>query len=246
MDSLKHTKICILSLSVAMIALTGAFILCGILPPQDPSRSAQDIANWYSDHHTRIQIGAIIGGIGAVFYAPFAAAIAYEVKRLTGNTEAAYLQVILGVITTWGFVGPWTTFMAASFRQERPAEVTHALYDSAWFPLYTVSAAFGLQFVFLCWAMLADRQLVPTYPRWFAYFTAFTGISQMFGMFVVLTKDGPFAWNGLIAFWFPFVIFGIWTNILLKYLSARLKEPSGAEAELRDGDARLDGAAAGA
>src|SRR4051794_14361668 len=108
-----------------MTSLTVAFIMCGILLPQSPNDSATTVAAWYAEHTTRIQIGAIIGSIGAIFYAPFAAAMAWEVKRITGNTEAAYLQIILGVIATWGFVSPWTTFMSASFRPDRPAEITH-------------------------------------------------------------------------------------------------------------------------
>lgn len=229
MNGIKHSKVCIFSLSVAMTSLTVAFILCGILPPQSPANSAQTVAEWYAAHNTRIQIGAIIGSIGAIFYAPFAAAMAWEVKRISGNSEAAYLQVILGVIATWGFVSPWTTFMSTSFRPDRPAEITHALYDSAWLPLYTVSASFGLQFAFLAWAMLNDKNRTMTYPRWFAYYTVFTGLSQMLGIFVVLTKTGPFAWNGLIAFWIPLVIFGVWTNFMMKYMTARLKSPAAEE-----------------
>lgn len=222
-------KVCIYSISVAMTSLTIAFVLTHVLPPQSPSESAQDIANYYRSHTTGIRIGAVVGAIGAVFYAPFCAAIAWEVKRITG-AEAAYVQIILGVIGTLGLVSPWTDFMTLAFRPERPAEILHAMYDDAWMPLYSVAGCFAVQFAFLGWAMLSDKDAKPTFPRWFAYFTVFTGLDQAFGVFVVFTKTGPFAWDGVIAYWIPLVVFGVWTNLMVKYMSDRLKRESAADA----------------
>ena len=235
MDQIKHTKICLFSLTISMVAITAAFILCGVLPPQSPADGSAAVAEWYAANTTRIQIGAVLGTIGGAFYAPFTAAMAWEVKRLTGNDEAAYVQIILGVVATLGFFTPFTSFMSATFRPDRPADITHALYDSAWLPLYTVSAAFGVQFAFLAWAMLKERATQVTYPRWFAQFTVFTGVIQMFGLLVVFTKTGPFAWNGVLGFWIPFVVFGVWSNLLMRYWTPRLKV--GASVDNSVGDA---------
>lgn len=238
-------KVCIYSLGIAMTSLTIAFVLTHVLPPQSPTEDAQAIADYYRSHTTQIRIGAIIGSIGAMFYAPFSAAIAWEVKRLTRNTEAGYVQIILGVIATWGLASPWTDFMAAAFRPDRPAEIIHALYDTAWLPLYTVAGCFALQFAFLAWAMLSDTRTKPMFPRWFAYFTVFVGLDQAFGVFVVLTKTGPFAWDGVIAYWIPLVVFGVWTNLMVKYMLDDLKSESTEEAETSGGGAFPAEAAAG-
>lgn len=239
-------KVCIYSIGVSMTALTVAFVLSRVLPPVSPAETAQAVAEYYRAHATQLQIGSVVGTLGGVFYAPFSAALAWEVRRMTRSDEAAYVQIILGVIATLGFVQPWTQFMAAAFRPDRPAQDLHVIYDSAWLPLYTVAAAVALQFVFLAWAMLKDGRVKPAFPRWFAHFTVFVGLMQLFGVFVVFTKTGPFAWNGAIAYWVPFVVFGVWSNLVVRYMMNSLKaepedEPEAFDGETSQLDERVEG-----
>src|SRR4051812_38974184 len=201
----KRHMVCINCISVAMTLITAAFVLSHVLPPASPAQSAQTVAEYYRTHTTQLRIGAILGLVGAVFYAPFSAAVAYEVKRMTRSDEATYVQLILGVFATLCLFLPWSFFAAAAFRPERPAEVLHAMYDLAWLPLYMFSTTFALQLAFLAWAMLSDRRARPTFPRWFAFYSVFAGLAQSLGVLVVLEKDGPLAWNGVIAYWAPLV-----------------------------------------
>jgi hypothetical protein len=237
-------KVCINSISVAMIASTVAFVLSDILPPASPNHTAQWVSEYYLSHTTRLRVGALFGLVGVIFYAPFAAAMAWEVKRMTRSDEAAYVQLILGGIATLALFSPWAFFATAAFRPERPPEILHALYDLAWLPLYLFSTVFALQFAFFAWAMRSERAAKPTFPRWFAHYTVFTGIAQAFGILVILEKTGPLAWNGVLAFWVPLVIFGVWTNLAVKYMTAGLKvdepETEDAVAETRLGS-RVEG-----
>jgi hypothetical protein len=238
-------KACIYSISIAMTALTVAFVLSHVLPPASPAWGAEKVAEYYREHTTGLRIGAIFGAVGGMAYAPFCAAIAWEVKRMTRSSEAAYVQIIFGAITTLALASPWTIFGAASFRPERPAEITYALWDLAWLPLYLASGAFAVQFAFFAWAMLSDKRKRPTFPRWFAHYTVFTGIAQALGVLVLFDTSGPLAWNGVIAFWIPFVIFGAWTNLAVKYMTEALKaEPDDEPAAVPGDTAYLEPAGA--
>jgi hypothetical protein len=37
-------------------------------------------------------------------------------------------------------------------------------------------------------------------------------------------KTGPFAWNGILAFWLPLVAFAIWFNVMFIALQKAIKE----------------------
>jgi hypothetical protein len=36
-------------------------------------------------------------------------------------------------------------------------------------------------------------------------------------------KRGPFAWDGIIVFWMPFVTFGIWVTVMSVLLLQKIK-----------------------
>jgi hypothetical protein len=44
------------------------------------------------------------------------------------------------------------------------------------------------------------------------------------GFAVGLFKVGPFAWNGVIAFWVPAVVFGIWFNLMIFAMLKAIKQ----------------------
>jgi hypothetical protein len=44
-------------------------------------------------------------------------------------------------------------------------------------------------------------------PRWFGYLNLLLGFLLIAGTFVYLVKTGPLAWNGLLAFWIPSMVY---------------------------------------
>jgi hypothetical protein len=42
----------------------------------------------------------------------------------------------------------------------------------------------------------------------------------------VLPRSGPFAWNGLLAFWLPFSVFGVWMIVVSVLLLRALRQQS--------------------
>src|SRR5262249_51527341 len=64
-------------------------------------------------------------------------------------------------------------------------------------------------------SIFCDKSAKPVYPRWMAYFNIFVGLSFVPDQFIPFFKHGVFAWNGLIPYWIPFVIYGIWILVTM-------------------------------
>lgn len=66
------------------------------------------------------------------------------------------------------------------------------------------------------------------FPRWLGYLNFWCAFLFMPGGLVVFFKDGPFAWNGIIAWWLLLVAFGVWVVsmvvMVLKALAVQERE----------------------
>jgi hypothetical protein len=76
--------------------------------------------------------------------------------------------------------------------------------------------------------LLPNRVVHSPFPRWYGYFTAWTALMFEAGAIAFLTRGGPFAWNGLLVFWSPLLLFGVWigvtSTLLLKSLNKQIAE----------------------
>ena len=58
--------------------------------------------------------------------------------------------------------------------------------------------------------ILRDARPRPILPRWFAYVNVWVGLMIVPAGFIVFFKTGPFAWDGLLAWWMPVAAFFCW------------------------------------
>jgi hypothetical protein len=72
------------------------------------------------------------------------------------------------------------------------------------------------QYYIFMWVAIAAIGVIPNvvrhapFPRWFGYYTAWTALMFEGGAVAFVTRSGPFAWNGMLAFWLPVVTFFAW------------------------------------
>ena len=100
------------------------------------------------------------------------------------------------------------------FRPERAAEDIYLLHDFAWLMLIAVAPPPALQAITIGWAVLTDKNEQVVFPRWLGFFCLWVGILFIPGMFAIFFKTGPFAWDGILAFWLPLSIFFVWVGVL--------------------------------
>jgi hypothetical protein len=75
-------------------------------------------------------------------------------------------------------------------------------------------------FFVLAVVALTDRTSSPVFPRWTGYASIMTFILFLPDQAIFFFKTGPFAWNGLFAFWIPLTLFGSWF-FMVAYLIQR-------------------------
>lgn len=196
-------------LGVAMI------FLMHIVPPLSPALSTHEVATFYRENPTGIIIGGafIMFSSGLIF--PFVGAIATFMKKIEGPVSPLTYSMMM--VAAYGFVTLFLCgmfFTAAAFRPGFSDETIHALSDISFFLLIIAAFPGFFQYCFTGWAILSDTRANPVFPRWVGYLNFWTAVLSLPGATIGLFKIGPFAWNGILAFWLPAIIFGVWVNVM--------------------------------
>ena len=110
----------------------------------------------------------------------------------------------------------WQT---ATFRVDRAPELIQLLNDMAWIPFVGITATAATQVVCFGIAVLIDRRERPIFPRWLGYYNLWVALMFTPGTFNVFFHNGPLAWNGIIAWYLPLVVFATWMIVNPIYLS---------------------------
>lgn len=205
----------------ALAAILLFFLAMGpglhFLPPLSPALSADAFAEHYRNHPIGARLGSILMMTGAALLLPLFGAMSAVMLRMQGRPVAlAWTQMAAAVVTFFPLFANSFFFAAAAFRPERDAADILVLNDTGWLWLVMPTPAALLQLVVFGIAILGDDVERPVLPRWLAYFNFMVGVLFFPGVFIPLFKSGPFAWNGLLAFWVPLVVFGIWTPVMAR------------------------------
>jgi len=81
------------------------------------------------------------------------------------------------------------------------------------------------------------------FPRWFGYFTAWTALMFEAGAIAFLVRSGPFAWNGLLVFWSPLLLFSAWIAVAATLLNKAINKQARDSAQARSSVAEPAGVA---
>jgi hypothetical protein len=161
----------------------------------------------------------------SAFAVPIYVVIAVQMARLEkGIPIWSILQLVGGGMMTIFLVLPPVFWGIAAYNPGRDPQVTAALHEIANLLLTTTDQYFIFQMVALAWVSLAQKpDPLSPFPRWIGYFTIWGALMFELGAIAFLPKTGPFAWNGLFVFWFPFCIFGTWISVLAWSLLRAIK-----------------------
>ncbi|KAH6967712.1 integral membrane protein [Ilyonectria sp. MPI-CAGE-AT-0026] len=189
--------------AASVIFFVISFAIADFIPPPPPSWGAEKVAKFYQDHTTRIHAGAAINMIAGGFYLPFSTAISYQIRRVP-NIPYIIHQVQLASASAgiWTFMLPGIVLAIASYRPDRPIEITHALNDFFWLVAFMPWPTFMVQNFAFAYAIIVDTRKKPLFPKELAIINILMPIifSLATGMHTVYS--GPFAWNGVITFYF--------------------------------------------
>lgn len=205
----------------ALGLLVGWGLLAGSLPPLSPGATAEVVASFYQQNEVRIQFGLGVTLAAMAFLVPFGSALAVQVRRMEGERAVlANAQLGCAILTAGVVTMGMTLFAIASFRPERNIEITYLLNDMAWIAFTMPVSGIMVWMLVTGIAIVSDKSTPAVFPRWSGYFCFLAATLTAPGFPVALFKSGPFAWNGLLAFWIALVTAFAWI-ILMSVLIIR-------------------------
>jgi hypothetical protein len=193
----------------------GFWPVAGFVPPLLPSWGAGEISAVYRSNTGGILVGMLIIMAGVALLAACFAGFTVQVKRMAqGPSPYAMATMISSSLVLISFFVCPVFMAAAAFRPDRSAEITLLMNDLAWIALVTPAAPAIVQAVMIGCAIFAEPDKRRTIPRWAGYFCFWCAVLFIPGALACIFKTGPFAWNGLLAFWLAAWLFGGWIVVM--------------------------------
>lgn len=196
-----------------MFILFGSgLVLSGFIPPPSPADSSEEVVRMYAQHKNSIRVGCFLMITGFTFVAVWGGALTALMRRLDGRSPIfSYVQLAcVSVVTVIVVFIPMAWAIAAFRAGDISADVTQSISDFGWFlflyPWPPLMIWLGMAGV----AILSDRAEIPLFPRWSGYLCFWTGLLSVPGGMIGFFKTGPFAWDGLLAYWIPLSVFFVW------------------------------------
>lgn len=195
------------------------YVFCALfrmVPPLAPSLTPVEVAAFYSTHAFDIKLGAVIASVTSAFLIPFSVVVGFQLARIEeGPPVWSVLAVAGGSLTCIFLVLPPILWGVAAFTPDRAPELTTLINQIANISLVTTGQFFIFNTVPILYVGLkAKADSYNPFPRWLCWLTAFLTIIGEAGVVAYMFKTGPFAWDGLLAFFIPFAVYFIWIGIV--------------------------------
>jgi len=180
-----------------------------------PKRNNDDIAVIFKQDLNQIRIGMICMMFAAVMYMPFAITIAIELKEVEGGVGMLTMwQMMGGVCTALLTFYPAMWWLLAAFRPDRSPELIQLVSDAGWLQFIGGLTIFLPCQITVAIAAFMDKREQPAFPRWLGYVSIWACILFLPGQLIFFFYTGPFAWDGVIAFYLPVVVIIAWFSIM--------------------------------
>jgi hypothetical protein len=221
---------------LAMVVIMVGLLIARLIPPPSPSDDAARIVDFYRSYALDIRLGVVVAMFGTALLGPWIAVLAKQIGRIDGRDSATgYCQLALGSLVLLEVMMPLMMLETALFRLDRAPEEILTLSDACWLPFVGFIFTFVVELLLGALSMLRDERADPLFPRWVAGFNFAVAVVSLPGCLVFFHRTGPFAWNGLGAWWIPLAAFGLWVIVMTIYLLRavdRPKEPDETEHEI--------------
>ena len=194
--------------------------LSWMMPPRSPSSPTPRIVEFMHSHNLLIAcvILTLAYGLAPVSNACYLV----QVKRMSVNPAFRYAMMIGA--TTGAIVGmlfPMFCFGLGAFRPGYRAAILTMLYDFGYLAFIGSLGCFCVMWMAFGLAIILDKNNI--LPKWLGYYTIWQYVTELMAAPVWIVKSGPFAWNGLMTFWFAMILYVSWQLIVYVCIFAAIK-----------------------
>jgi hypothetical protein len=199
-------------------------VYAGYLPPMSPAMTADQVATFYREHTASLRTGMIIFNVCGAMIVPFFVVIAVQMQRMRLSSSALSYAYLMCVAAGTGlYLLADLSWLVAAFRADRDPQVVMLLNDFGWFSFVTPVGVVMVQLLVLGLAILLDQRPDPVFPRWAGAFNIVAGLLFLPSAFAVVYKTGPFAWDGVLAFWLKLAVFAVYLAVMFFVVRAAIQ-----------------------
>lgn len=185
--------------------------LSWMMPPRPPDGSLAGKVAFMQSPSLLVACVFLVAALGLA--AVSNAVYLCQIKRM--SVSPAFRFTFLAATIPGAIVGalfPLFCFGLGSFRQGYRPEILAMLYDFGYLSFIGCLGCFFVTWSCFGLSIVLDRNDV--LPKWLGYYTFWQAVTEIFATAVWASHEGPFAWNGLLAFWFDMVIYVPWQMIV--------------------------------
>jgi hypothetical protein len=202
--------------------------LSWMMPPRSPSGSSLQIVEFMQSHNLLIACAILTLTFGL---APVSNAVYFiHIKRMSVSPVFRYAAMcgsITGAIV--GMLFPMFCFGLGAFRSGYRPSILEMLYDFGYLAYIGSLGCFCVMWMAFGLAIILDNNNV--LPKWLGYYTVWQYVTELMAAPVWISKSGPFAWNGLMTFWFAMVLYVSWQIIVYVCIFRSIKNQPDDELE---------------
>lgn len=198
------------------------FIVTRTQPPPKAWWGLPRIVEWFADNRIGLLAGfGIFSFMGALANAA-TALIAYSIRRMSVSPVFAWSYLLLYSLSAVpGLLLTCIALIVGAMRPDRDPKLVGLLYDMGFISASGTMGVFLIGSLIWGVAILLDRNAV--LPKWVGYFNICNALTEVVVATCCIVKEGPFAWNGVIAFWINTVVMGVYTGVFITNLQKMIE-----------------------
>lgn len=200
---------------VICLIVTQGFLM-GFIPPPSPALSAENLAQIFIERKIGIRIGTFLQCICYTFYLTWAMSIVMIMRNMEkGLPVITYVSIAnVGGAYVFFLLMPITWAMLAFRPEAMDPHFIQIMNDWVWFVFILSWPPFAVFMIFIAIAIFRDHNSPTLFPRWVAFLNLWCAILISPAALIEFFKNGPFAYDGLISFWFIYIVFFGWIVVM--------------------------------
>lgn len=185
--------------------------LSWMMPPRSPSASQAEMVEFMQSPNLLVACVILILAFGM---APVSnACYLNQIRRMSVSPVLRFC--LMAGATTGTIVGmlfAMFCFGLGAFRPGYDPAILAMLYDFGYLAFIGSLGCFCIMWLAFGLAIILDKNGI--LPKWLGYYTVWQYVTELMAAPVWIAKSGPFAWNGLMTFWFAMALYVPWQIIV--------------------------------
>lgn len=204
------------------LTLVGFLGLAHFYDPAPADLPPADMAAFWAERKTAVALGLSLFCVATAFLAVYSVQLGLWLWRMEGRSPLMAISQMFGGfgVVMLIFISNCLWLGAAYRADVADPDIVHALNDAAWF-------GFLVGWVMLAFQMAATAAITwhdtGVIPRWATIASIIGALALVTANGCAFTKDGTFAWDGLLGYYVPMAIWGLWLDGYALLMRAEIK-----------------------